>query len=149
MPASFDLGRVAGGARIVVAMSGGVDSSVVAALAAGTGAEEGEPMALRDLLVLTAVREAVARALDPAGDRRFAIEHRGPQPGADGRPRWFRSVGRAGFVAEAGRRASAGETQTTRSAVAIVRSSRAVARARAGPGAGRPLRASTTNSRRA
>lgn len=58
-----------------------------------------------------AVREAVARALDPAGDRRFAIEHRGPQPGADGRPRWFRSVGQAGFVAEAGRRASAGEVR--------------------------------------
>ena len=39
MPASFDLQRPAGEARIVVAMSGGVDSSVVAALAAGTGAE--------------------------------------------------------------------------------------------------------------
>src|SRR5687768_4941736 len=39
MPVSFDLGRSAAGARIVVAMSGGVDSSVVAALAAETGAE--------------------------------------------------------------------------------------------------------------
>jgi tRNA-specific 2-thiouridylase len=39
MPASFDLQRPPGEARIVVAMSGGVDSSVVAALAAGTGAE--------------------------------------------------------------------------------------------------------------
>jgi tRNA-specific 2-thiouridylase len=35
----FQLGRPAKGARIVVAMSGGVDSSVVAALAAGSGAE--------------------------------------------------------------------------------------------------------------
>ncbi|HET9812390.1 MAG TPA: tRNA 2-thiouridine(34) synthase MnmA [Sphingomicrobium sp.] len=35
----FDLGRPAAGARIVVAMSGGVDSSVTAALAARTGAE--------------------------------------------------------------------------------------------------------------
>jgi tRNA-specific 2-thiouridylase len=35
----FQLGRSAKGARIVVAMSGGVDSSVVAALAAKTGAE--------------------------------------------------------------------------------------------------------------
>lgn len=35
----FQLGRPAEGARIVVAMSGGVDSSVVAALAARTGAE--------------------------------------------------------------------------------------------------------------
>lgn len=58
-----------------------------------------------------AVRDAVARALDPARDRRFAIEHRGPRPGADGRPRWFRSVGQAGFVAEAGRRASAREVR--------------------------------------
>jgi tRNA-specific 2-thiouridylase len=39
MPIDFDLGRAAAGARIVVAMSGGVDSSVVAALAAGTRAE--------------------------------------------------------------------------------------------------------------
>ncbi|MEH3107187.1 MAG: tRNA 2-thiouridine(34) synthase MnmA [Sphingomonas fennica] len=35
----FQLGRPAAGARIVVAMSGGVDSSVVAALAAASGAE--------------------------------------------------------------------------------------------------------------
>ena len=39
MDMSFDLDRPAKGARIVVAMSGGVDSSVVAALAARTGAE--------------------------------------------------------------------------------------------------------------
>jgi len=39
MSISFDLDRPAGQARIVVAMSGGVDSSVTAALAAGTGAE--------------------------------------------------------------------------------------------------------------
>ncbi|MFL6721125.1 MAG: asparagine synthase-related protein, partial [Sphingomonas sp.] len=39
MPLSFDLGRPARDARIVVAMSGGVDSSVTAALAARTGAE--------------------------------------------------------------------------------------------------------------
>src|SRR5918997_3531296 len=39
MPVSFDLERSARSARIVVAMSGGVDSSVVAALAARTGAE--------------------------------------------------------------------------------------------------------------
>src|SRR5437763_15650783 len=39
MPLSFDLGRAAPDARIVVAMSGGVDSSVTAALAARTGAE--------------------------------------------------------------------------------------------------------------
>jgi len=39
MPISFDLCRPAAGARIVVAMSGGVDSSVVAALAAQSGAE--------------------------------------------------------------------------------------------------------------
>src|SRR3954451_22689843 len=39
MPVSFDLQRPAGAARIVVAMSGGVDSSVTAALAAQTGAE--------------------------------------------------------------------------------------------------------------
>ena len=39
MSVSFDLDRPAKGARIVVAMSGGVDSSVVAALAARTGAE--------------------------------------------------------------------------------------------------------------
>ena len=39
MTVDFQLGRPAGGARIVVAMSGGVDSSVTAALAAGTGAE--------------------------------------------------------------------------------------------------------------
>ncbi|MEO6359260.1 MAG: tRNA 2-thiouridine(34) synthase MnmA [Sphingomicrobium sp.] len=39
MSDAFDLGRPAGEARIVVAMSGGVDSSVVAALAARTGAE--------------------------------------------------------------------------------------------------------------
>jgi tRNA-specific 2-thiouridylase len=37
--ASFDLPRPAGDCRIVVAMSGGVDSSVVAALAAATGAK--------------------------------------------------------------------------------------------------------------
>ena len=39
MQIDFQLGRPAGQARIVVAMSGGVDSSVTAALAAGTGAE--------------------------------------------------------------------------------------------------------------
>jgi tRNA-specific 2-thiouridylase len=39
MPIDFQLGRPAGDARIVVAMSGGVDSSVTAALAAQTGAE--------------------------------------------------------------------------------------------------------------
>ncbi len=39
MDADFQLGRPAKGARIVVAMSGGVDSSVVAALAQRTGAE--------------------------------------------------------------------------------------------------------------
>jgi tRNA-specific 2-thiouridylase len=39
MSFTFDLGRPAKGARIVVAMSGGVDSSVTAALAAETGAE--------------------------------------------------------------------------------------------------------------
>jgi tRNA-specific 2-thiouridylase len=39
MSTGFDLERPAKGARIVVAMSGGVDSSVVAALAARTGAE--------------------------------------------------------------------------------------------------------------
>src|SRR6476469_3901776 len=39
MRIDFQLGRPSGEARIVVAMSGGVDSSVVAALAAQTGAE--------------------------------------------------------------------------------------------------------------
>ena len=39
MTVDFHLGRLAGEARIVVAMSGGVDSSVVAALAASSGAE--------------------------------------------------------------------------------------------------------------
>ncbi len=39
MPATFDLDRPAGDSRIVVAMSGGVDSSVVAAMAARSGAE--------------------------------------------------------------------------------------------------------------
>jgi adenylyl- and sulfurtransferase ThiI len=39
MTAEFQLDRPASEARIVVAMSGGVDSSVVAALAARTGAE--------------------------------------------------------------------------------------------------------------
>src|SRR5690242_18061611 len=39
MQTDFQLGRPAGEARIVVAMSGGVDSSVTAALAAQTGAE--------------------------------------------------------------------------------------------------------------
>ena len=39
MPISFDLQRRADSARIVVAMSGGVDSSVAAALAVRTGAE--------------------------------------------------------------------------------------------------------------
>ncbi|MGN6848638.1 MAG: tRNA 2-thiouridine(34) synthase MnmA [Sphingomicrobium sp.] len=39
MRIDFQLGRAARGARIVVAMSGGVDSSVTAALAAQTGAE--------------------------------------------------------------------------------------------------------------
>ncbi|HEX8400076.1 MAG TPA: tRNA 2-thiouridine(34) synthase MnmA [Allosphingosinicella sp.] len=39
MNVDFQLGRPARGARIVVAMSGGVDSSVVAALAARSGAE--------------------------------------------------------------------------------------------------------------
>jgi tRNA-specific 2-thiouridylase len=39
MTIDFQLGRPAKGARIVVAMSGGVDSSVVAALAARSGAE--------------------------------------------------------------------------------------------------------------
>ncbi len=39
MPVDFQLGRPAGDARIVVAMSGGVDSSAVAALAARAGAE--------------------------------------------------------------------------------------------------------------
>jgi tRNA-specific 2-thiouridylase len=39
MRIDFQLGRPAGDARIVVAMSGGVDSSVTAALAAKTGAE--------------------------------------------------------------------------------------------------------------
>ena len=38
-PVNFQLGRDAAGKRIVVAMSGGVDSSVVAALAKATGAE--------------------------------------------------------------------------------------------------------------
>ena len=39
MQIDFQLGRPSGDARIVVAMSGGVDSSVTAALAANTGAE--------------------------------------------------------------------------------------------------------------
>src|ERR671926_811857 len=39
MPPDFDFGRPSGQARIVVAMSGGVDSSVAAALAAESGAE--------------------------------------------------------------------------------------------------------------
>jgi tRNA-specific 2-thiouridylase len=39
MQIDFQLGRLSGDARIVVAMSGGVDSSVTAALAAQTGAE--------------------------------------------------------------------------------------------------------------
>ena len=39
MIVDFQLGRPAGDCRIVVAMSGGVDSSVTAALAAQTGAE--------------------------------------------------------------------------------------------------------------
>src|SRR5438309_3860417 len=39
MQVDFQLGRPSGDARIVVAMSGGVDSSVTAALAASTGAE--------------------------------------------------------------------------------------------------------------
>jgi tRNA-specific 2-thiouridylase len=39
MGADFQLDRPLEGARIVVAMSGGVDSSVVAALAAASGAE--------------------------------------------------------------------------------------------------------------
>jgi tRNA-specific 2-thiouridylase len=39
MQIDFQLGRPSGGARIVVAMSGGVDSSVTAALASKTGAE--------------------------------------------------------------------------------------------------------------
>ncbi len=39
MPINFDLERAAAEARIVVAMSGGVDSSAVAALAARTGAQ--------------------------------------------------------------------------------------------------------------
>src|SRR5437868_15259700 len=39
MRMDFQLGRLSGQARIVVAMSGGVDSSVTAALAARTGAE--------------------------------------------------------------------------------------------------------------
>src|SRR4051795_4877940 len=39
MPVSFDLPRPPRQARVVVAMSGGVDSSVTAALAANTGAE--------------------------------------------------------------------------------------------------------------
>jgi len=39
MRIDFQLGRPSGDARIVVAMSGGVDSSVTAALAADTGAE--------------------------------------------------------------------------------------------------------------
>jgi tRNA-specific 2-thiouridylase len=39
MPVSFDLGRPAAETRIVVAMSGGVDSSVVGGLAARTGAQ--------------------------------------------------------------------------------------------------------------
>ena len=39
MKMDFQLGRPSSEARIVVAMSGGVDSSVTAALAANTGAE--------------------------------------------------------------------------------------------------------------
>lgn len=39
MTCDFQLDRPMAGARIVVAMSGGVDSSVVAALAARSGAE--------------------------------------------------------------------------------------------------------------
>ena len=39
MDADFQLDRPLRGSRIVVAMSGGVDSSVVAALAAASGAE--------------------------------------------------------------------------------------------------------------
>ncbi len=39
MKIDFQLGRPSGDARIVVAMSGGVDSSVTAALAAKSGAE--------------------------------------------------------------------------------------------------------------
>jgi len=53
-----------------------------------------------------AVRAAVARALDPEGDGRLAVEHRCPRPGADGRPRWFRSVGQARFSPGGGRRRS-------------------------------------------
>jgi two-component sensor histidine kinase/GAF domain-containing protein len=53
------------------------------------------------------VREAVALALDPAGDGRFAVEHRGARPGADGRSRWFRSVGQASFGATNGSRGRA------------------------------------------
>ena len=54
-----------------------------------------------------AVQAAVSRALDPTGDGRCAVEHRGARPGADGRPRWFRSVGQAWFGAENGRRTRA------------------------------------------
>ena len=54
-----------------------------------------------------AVEAAVERALDPAGDGRYAVEHRCARPGVDGRPRWFRSVGQAWFAVENGRRTRA------------------------------------------
>lgn len=75
----------------------------------------GEPVRFAEALRLfahpddaDAVRAAVARALQPAGDGRFAVEHRGARPGADGRARWFRSVGQARFgVGRGGRRTGA------------------------------------------
>ena len=61
--ALFDLPRPAAECRIVVAMSGGVDSSVVAALAARMGAEViGITLQLYDYGAATGARAPVARA---------------------------------------------------------------------------------------
>jgi two-component sensor histidine kinase/GAF domain-containing protein len=50
------------------------------------------------------VRAAVAAALDPAGDGRYAVEHRVLRSGPDGHPRWFQSLGQAWFEEQRGAR---------------------------------------------
>ena len=67
----FQLGRPTKGARIVVAMSGGVDSSVVAALAARSGAElhkAADPARDQSYFLFATTRDQLEFLRFPLGD---------------------------------------------------------------------------------